>query len=184
MLRKSKLSIFVFRRDLRLHDNSALIQAASRSECILPCFIFDPRQSATQNPYFAHNSFQFMLESLEDLNTQLKSHKARLYLFSGLPHEVLEKVIDKTKADSVFMNEDYTPFAIKRDREIKEMCGRKGVGCVSCEDILLVGMRELPEGYHKYKVFTPFYNWLSGFKVGLPQPLPPATSFYTQPITF
>lgn len=71
MLKQFKLCIFVFRRDLRLFDNTGLIQAAAQSEAILPCFIFDPNQAAGQNEYFAKNCFQFMIESLKDLHGQL-----------------------------------------------------------------------------------------------------------------
>ena len=36
-----KISIFWFRRDLRLHDNKALFHALQSEEKILPIFIFD-----------------------------------------------------------------------------------------------------------------------------------------------
>jgi len=37
-------SLFIFRRDLRLHDNTGLNEALRLSEKVIPCFIFDPRQ--------------------------------------------------------------------------------------------------------------------------------------------
>ena len=37
----NKVVIFWFRRDLRLHDNTALFHALSNSETVLPIFIFD-----------------------------------------------------------------------------------------------------------------------------------------------
>ena len=36
-----KISIFWFRRDLRLHDNKALFHALQSEEKIFPIFIFD-----------------------------------------------------------------------------------------------------------------------------------------------
>lgn len=59
-------SLFLFRRDLRIPDNTGLIEASSASETVVPAFIFDPRQ-ASRNPYFSLNAFQFMIESLHDL---------------------------------------------------------------------------------------------------------------------
>ncbi len=59
-------SIFLFRRDLRISDNTGLIEASQASKTVVPLFIFDPRQGA-RNPYFSPNAFQFMIESLEDL---------------------------------------------------------------------------------------------------------------------
>ena len=38
---KFKKSLFIFRRDLRLEDNTALIDACVHSKEVIPCFIFD-----------------------------------------------------------------------------------------------------------------------------------------------
>ena len=35
------LSVFWFRRDLRLHDNHGFFQALKKSKSVLPVFIFD-----------------------------------------------------------------------------------------------------------------------------------------------
>ena len=52
-------SLFVFRRDLRLDDNTALIQALTDSDEVIPCFIPDPRQLES-NEYRSLNTIQFM----------------------------------------------------------------------------------------------------------------------------
>jgi deoxyribodipyrimidine photo-lyase len=41
MLHKHKRSLFIFRQDFRVHDNTGLIKAASESAEIIPIFIFD-----------------------------------------------------------------------------------------------------------------------------------------------
>lgn len=62
------MNIFLFHRDLRIHDNSALNhqirELARGGETITPIFIFPPEQiNPAKNPYFSHNSVQFMVES-------------------------------------------------------------------------------------------------------------------------
>jgi deoxyribodipyrimidine photolyase len=57
-------SVFLFRRDLRISDNTGLIEASQASKTVVPLFIFDQRQGA-RNPYFSPNAFQLMIESLE-----------------------------------------------------------------------------------------------------------------------
>jgi deoxyribodipyrimidine photolyase len=57
MKKEYQKSLFIFRRDLRLEDNTALINALKSLECIIPCFILDPRQVESKNirrshPYF------------------------------------------------------------------------------------------------------------------------------------
>jgi deoxyribodipyrimidine photo-lyase len=54
-----KLSLFIFRRDLRLQDNTALIEALRHSEQVIPCFIFDKRQ-IENNDYRSDACLQFM----------------------------------------------------------------------------------------------------------------------------
>ncbi len=44
MIKKYSLSLYLFRRDLRIHDNTALNAALTESTTVIPCFIFDPRQ--------------------------------------------------------------------------------------------------------------------------------------------
>ena len=72
MKKEYQKSLFIFRRDLRLEDNTALINALKSSECVIPCFILDPRQVENKNnQYKSNNALQFMIESLRDLDRQL-----------------------------------------------------------------------------------------------------------------
>lgn len=41
MNKKYKRSLFVFRQDLRVHDNTALRYCIAESEAVMPVFIFD-----------------------------------------------------------------------------------------------------------------------------------------------
>jgi deoxyribodipyrimidine photo-lyase len=70
-------SIFIFRRDYRLHDNIGLIEALKKSTSVIPIFIFTPEQ-VTNNPYKSDNAVQFMIESLEELDEELKKKKSDL----------------------------------------------------------------------------------------------------------
>jgi deoxyribodipyrimidine photo-lyase len=57
MKKEYQKSLFIFRRDLRLEDNTtALIDALKSSECIIPCFILDPRQVESKNIRRSHVS--------------------------------------------------------------------------------------------------------------------------------
>ena len=56
MTDKYRTSLFLFRRDLRVPDNTGLIEASSASETVVPAFVFDPGQAA-RNPYSSLNAF-------------------------------------------------------------------------------------------------------------------------------
>lgn len=163
--KKYTTSLFLFRRDLRLDDNTGLLFALEQSEKVIACFIFDPRQ-VKENKYKSNNAIQFMIESLEDLDMQLKKHTSKLFLYYGETHKVVRKLIkqedinqEKEKIDAIFLNRDYTPFSKKRDEALKKICREHNVAYHSCADLLLHEPEEVKKDNEKpYTIFTPFFK--------------------------
>ncbi len=64
------MSIFIFRRDFRIKDNTAWNEMLNNNEIskIYPIFIFTPEQISSVNSYKSDNAVQFMIESLLELN--------------------------------------------------------------------------------------------------------------------
>ncbi|MDO9046758.1 MAG: deoxyribodipyrimidine photo-lyase [Methylobacter sp.] len=85
-------SLFIFRRDLRLQDNTALLEALRLSGQVIPCFIFDPRQ-IEPHPYQSKPGLQFMLQSIHDL--QLQSAGGKLALYHALPEQVVRQLVEQ-----------------------------------------------------------------------------------------
>jgi deoxyribodipyrimidine photo-lyase len=163
MARPYRTSLFLFRRDLRLDDNTGLLEALELSERVLPAFVFDPRQQPDANDYFSPPAFQFLVESLADLDRQLANHGGLLHRFRGLPHEVIDRLAaehgDALGLDAVFLNRDYTPFSRRRDARIQELCAGRGLCFHPCSDLLLHEPGEVRTGTGgSYRVFTPFYK--------------------------
>jgi len=159
----------IFRRDLRIHDNSALLAALEKSEQVLPCFIFDPRQISTQNKYRSLPALQFMIESLLDLQDQLIHAHGHLFVYTGEPVTVLADIIKNYNVNAVFVNTDYTPFSRGRDDQIKALCRNLGVIFESYHDLLLVDPEtHLTKTGTPYRIFTPFFN--SARAHAVPQP--------------
>ena len=80
-------SIFIFRRDLRISDNTGLLKALELSQIVIPCFIFDPRQVSDSNIFASMNAMQFMIESLQDLQKNLDFSQVLPSLCSAQPAE-------------------------------------------------------------------------------------------------
>jgi deoxyribodipyrimidine photo-lyase len=152
-------SLFIFRRDLRLADNTGLNNVLKQSERVIPCFIFDPRQVEDSNTYKSDNAIQFMLESLTDLNKELRKHNTRLYIFYGKTEEIIKKLISSEKIDAVFCNRDYTPFSINRDSAIATVCKQHDITFEQNGDALLNEPENVlkKDGSH-YSIFTAFYK--------------------------
>lgn len=151
--------LFIFRRDLRIVDNSGLYNALDSCDTVIPAFIFDPRQVSDDNDYRSWNAIQFMIASLKELHDQLKDKGGRLYLFYGDPEKIIKKLIKDEKVDAVFCNRDYTPFSIKRDAELEKECIQHKVAFMQSDDSLLIKPEEIETGSGGYyTVFTPFYK--------------------------
>lgn len=162
-----KKSLFIFRRDLRVTDNTGLIEALKQSEHVIPCFIFDPRQVGDHNEYRSMHAIQFMLEALNALNKDLNN---TLLTPHGVAHTVVEELIKKFDIEAVFANKDYTPFSKKRDAAISKVCEQHKIPFLLFADALLNEPEEVrtKSGGH-YSVFTAFFKQAVHIPVKKPQ---------------
>ncbi|MGJ0486839.1 MAG: cryptochrome/photolyase family protein [Methylomicrobium sp.] len=165
------LSLFIFRRDLRLEDNNGLNAAVKHSRRVIPCFIFDPRQ-ILPHPYQSRPGLRFMREALVDLQEQCLAAGGDLALFHDHPCQVIRILFAEQQIGAVFINRDYTPFSRHRDEEIARVCRELGIGLHVLPDALL----NEPESTLKsdgtpYKVFTAFYRRSKQIPVNLPEAL-------------
>lgn len=132
------MRLMVFRRDLRLHDNTALLLATESGAPVIPCFFLNPAQlDAKQNPYRGDSAVQFLFESLEDLSDQIREHNGALLLLYGEPEKLLAGLLQRHPITQVFVNADYTPFSIERDARLRSVCELHEVEFVQCHDVAL-----------------------------------------------
>lgn len=151
---------FIFRRDLRLYDDTGLNHALNECEEVIPIFIVDPRQMVS-NPYKSEFASSFMVNSLIELDKELRERGSKLHVFYG----EAEKVVSHLKnIDAIYVNEDYTPFSIQRDKKMKESAERNGMEFRSYEDYLLTSKTV----FH-HRNFTSFYNEVKKMKVREPE---------------
>jgi deoxyribodipyrimidine photo-lyase len=113
-----------------------------------------------------------MLESLKDLDQQLKQKNARLHLFFGNMYKIIEELITKEEIESVHFNNDYTVFSKKRDDDICNICKKRKMKCFRYSDSLLINdPRSIvkPSDEKPYTVFTHFFNRAAEVSVRKPQ---------------
>lgn len=167
MVRRYPLALHVFRRDLRLEDNSALINALKLSAIVLPCFIFDKRQ-VDDNVYKGEASLQFMAGSLVGLDKALRSKGSKLYFFYGTAEKVVHRLLQTLPIKAVFINRDYTPFSLQRDQAIKKACEQHDVDFYCHADTLLHEPEQVAKTDGRpYARFTPFFHQAAQLPVGL-----------------
>jgi deoxyribodipyrimidine photo-lyase len=106
-------SIWWLRRDLRLTDNAPL-HAALEAGSVIPVFILDPVFDSS-----SARRKNFLYEGLHALDKDLREHNSYLVIRKGKPLDVLKQLLTETKADAIYAEEDFTPYARKRDVEIE-----------------------------------------------------------------
>ena len=163
-----KISIFWFRRDLRLHDNKALFHALQSEEKILPIFIFDidilkkiPKDDAR---------ISFIYSELKAMNMHLESFGTEIKMFHGNPKEVFRSLMKNYTIVKVFTNHDYEPYAIKRDLDIKEVVSSSKIDFQTYKDQVIFERNEITKKDGKpYVVYTPYSKkWLEKYETNKP----------------
>lgn len=171
---KPRIVIHIFHRDLRTTDNEALIKAqelASKSKSdLVTLFIFTPEQVGQSNKFRSLNSIEFMLNSLEELNTELKNHLSCLY---ANQLEALTEIQTKYTIVGISEQRDHTPFAKQREVNTVMFCAQNDIEYIVGTDVYLtVPGSVLNKSGKMFQKFTPFYNQAKTIHVAKPMPSP------------
>lgn len=158
-----KISIFWFRRDLRLRDNTALNLAISKKLSVQPIFIFDDdilNELPNDDPRVC-----FIYKNLNHIDKSLKKHHSSMLCLRGKPVEIFKELIKTFEIDSVYVNKDYEPYARQRDQKIKQLLNAHDVSFISIKDQVIHEENEvLKNDNTPYTVFTPFKRkWLDHY---------------------
>ena len=163
-MNKEEVSVFWFRRDLRLEDNCALFHALNSKMPVLPIFIFDeailnelPKDDPRVN---------FIYETLKNINNELAKFNASLYVKKGNVLEIWSAIFEEFNVKNVFFNKDYEPYAKNRDEKIKLLCKQKNIECITYKDQVIFEEAEIVKADGlPYSVYTPYKNkWLEKFR--------------------
>jgi deoxyribodipyrimidine photo-lyase len=151
------------RRDLRLHDNTALFHAAAdSSDGVIPVFIFD--DAILRHPDCGSPIVTFMLGCLRELRDGLRKSGGDLLLLHGNPVEQLRTLAAKTAASAVYHNKDYDPAAIARDQSVARELAKDNVTVRSFKDLVIFEQTEIVTASSRqaYTVYSPYKRaWLA-----------------------
>jgi deoxyribodipyrimidine photo-lyase len=159
-------TLFIFRQDLRTHDNTGLIEAVKNSKEVFPIFIHDTRaidEFGVEDPRFG-----FIREALETIDReQLWEVGGRLTVYQWKPEQIVENLIAQYQIDAVYLNRSYSPRGKERDDAILGICDDHGVDIHTFQDFLLVE----PHECEQRKVFTPYSMLWKKFLIANPDRL-------------
>jgi deoxyribodipyrimidine photo-lyase len=159
----NRIVLFWFRRDLRLSDNVGLSKALISNLPVLPIFIFDTvitNELPDDDPRIS-----FIYDNIKTINEELKKHNSGLYCLKGQLETTWEKLIDQFAIAAVYTNEDYEPYAIKRDAKIAALLAKKDIPFYKFKDQVIFAKTEVVKNDNTpYTVYTSYKNkWLTKF---------------------
>ena len=153
---KSAVSIFWFRRDLRLQDNAGLFQALQSGYPVVPVFIFD-RSILDALEDKDDRRVEFIHQSLSAMQDELTALGSSLDVRYGTPRQVYEELLKDYEVKAVYTNHDYEPYAIQRDQYIGQWLQQQGCVFHTFKDQVLLEKNEvLKDDGKPYTVFTPY----------------------------
>ena len=151
-----EVNIFWFRRDLRLYDNSGLSAATHSKNKVIPIFIFDT--SITDKLPNNDRRINFIFDNLVEIDLKLKKKfNSSINVFKGNPTEIFKELIRDYKINSVFTNNDYEPYALSRDKSIKNLLEKNQIQFKSFKDQVIFEKNEVvKDDGNPYVVYTPY----------------------------
>lgn len=151
-----KVSVFWFRRDLRLDDNAGLYHALKSGNPVLPIFIFDTNILNDLEDK-KDKRVAFIYDTLKQLNSQLTELGSSLHVLYSTPFEAYKKLSTKYQLDAVYTNTDYEPYANKRDKDIADYLLSNDILFFKYKDQVIFQKDEvLKDDGSPYTVYTPY----------------------------
>lgn len=153
-----------FRRDLRNFDHAALHNALSRGTQVHCAFVFD---TAILDPLLAapgpvDRRVEFILASVTELHQALLEQGGGLIVRHARAEDAIPALAAELGVDAVFVNRDYEPAAVERDRRVARELEKAGRRMESFKDQAIFEKEEVRSMAGKpLTVFTPYKNaWL------------------------
>ena len=144
-----KVTLFWFRRDLRVEDNVGLYHALKSNTPVLPIFIFDveildqlPKNDARVS--FIYQQLQLIREELQS------KAKSSIAIYHGSPIAIFKKLSEAYTLETVFTNHDYESYALVRDKEVKTFLNEKGIGFKTFKDQVVLSLIHISEPTRPY----------------------------------
>jgi deoxyribodipyrimidine photo-lyase len=159
------VAVVWFRNDLRVHDNEALAEAAT-ADRLLPVYVFDPRQFGRVE-YGSRDSFRytktgahrtrFLIESVRDLRSSLRTRGSDLLVRTGEPESVLTELATAVDADAVYFHTYPTPEESVLESTVKDRLRAAEVTPQGFWGHTLYHINDLPgSAYDVDDTYTPF----------------------------
>ena len=160
----TKVSLFWFRRDLRVEDNVGLLQALESGHAVLPIFIFD--ETILGKLPKSDRRLELIINALGRVNDAMKRNRCTVRTYHGTPKAIITKILKEHEVAEVHVNKDYEPYARTRDESIAQLLNSHKIPFYTHKDQVVFHENEITKDDGKpYVVYTPYSRkWLARFE--------------------
>ncbi len=160
---EKKVNILWFRRDLRLSDHTALYHALNTEGVIKPIFIFD--EDITDELKKDDSRISFIYQALTKIHQELQQFGSGLTIYQGKVDDIFDQILADSRTSSLFYNEDYEPYALQRDKKIRQKFSEKQLTVRSYKDQVIYAKDDiLKDNGTPYTVYSPYKRkWRTNF---------------------
>lgn len=157
------VTVALFTRDLRVHDNPVLTAAVRESAAVVPLFVLD--EDILSGSFAAPNRIRFLTAALAELAAELRAIGGELVLRRGDVATEVEQVVDEVGARSVHIATDLGCYGRRRESALRDRLSRRECRLHTHPTTITVSdPRSLvpTTGRDHFAVFAPYFRrWLT-----------------------
>jgi deoxyribodipyrimidine photo-lyase len=118
---KPQIHIVWLKRDLRLQDNEAIFNALKTGKRILLLYSFEPL--LMNDPHYSERHWNFIKESLVDLNSALKPHNSKVLIVQSDIIAAVNQLLSTYKINRIYSHQETGILVtFERDKTFKRFC--------------------------------------------------------------
>ncbi len=118
---RKEISIVWIKRDLRLRDHAALYHASQAGYPLLLLYVYE--KELRTHHHYSNRHFQFIQQSLDDLNTQLKKFNTQVLVTEGNMTDILTTIQEHHDLKGIYSHEEVgVLWTYERDLVLMEYC--------------------------------------------------------------
>jgi deoxyribodipyrimidine photo-lyase len=119
---KNNMNLVWFRNDLRTIDNAVLAEACKNSNRVIAVYCFDPKYFEINKQGFKITEkyrAKFLIETIEDLRTQLEHLNIDLLVHYDAPESIIPKICETYSITDIYIQNDWTKDEIATETSVK-----------------------------------------------------------------
>ena len=137
-----KICVFWHRRDLRFSDNAGLAAALQSGLPVVPLFIYD-KEILDNLPSKKDARLTLIYDEVERLARAAEAAGGSFLAYYGTPAQVFEQLAQQHEVGAVYTNEDYEPYATRRDGHVDALLRRHGIEFKLFKDQVIFAKNEV-----------------------------------------